>query len=96
MSLIKVMMSFKCYDIVFSSTKAVYGDNKKCHEDHSIKPDSAYGKMKAQFEDFLKDCCDKNKKFSAICLRYFNVVGAHRSGVLGRLPKDERVEEKET
>jgi hypothetical protein len=30
---------------------------------------------------------------SAVCLRYFNVVGCHHSGMLGRIPKDEILKE---
>ena len=36
----------------------------------------------------LKDVCNSQKDFSAICLRYFNPVGAHESGLIGEDPKD--------
>ena len=37
-------------------------------------------------EVILKDLTGANKEFSAICLRYFNPVGAHASGLIGEDP----------
>lgn len=39
-------------------------------------------------ELILKDVANSNKNFSAVCLRYFNPIGAHSSGELGEDPKD--------
>jgi UDP-glucose 4-epimerase len=58
MSLIKVMQKFKCHDIVYASSKAVYGDRKKCEEDDLTNPTTPYGKMKVQFEKFLYELCN--------------------------------------
>jgi len=47
-----------------------------------------YGRSKLNIEEMLKDVCNSQKDFSAICLRYFNPVGAHESGLIGEDPKD--------
>jgi UDP-glucose 4-epimerase len=37
-------------------------------------------------EQILKDYAHANRNFSAICLRYFNPIGAHKSGLIGEDP----------
>jgi UDP-glucose 4-epimerase len=37
-------------------------------------------------EVMLKDIANSNRDFSAVCLRYFNPVGAHKSGLIGEDP----------
>jgi len=86
-SLLKVMQKFNCHDIVFSSSATVYGDKPVACETDSIQPTNPYGTTKAQIEVILKDQANAQKKMSAVCLRYFNPVGAHASGEIGEDPE---------
>jgi len=74
--------------LVFSSSAAVYGepDKKIVDEDSVCLPTSPYGWSKYMDEIILKDTCLSNSKFHAIALRYFNVVGAHPSAIIGESP----------
>ena len=76
-SLLKVMKRYSCKNIVFASSREVYGDNKFCKETDMLHPTSIRGKNKAQIEEFLRNYSEANPDFSAICLRYFNVSGLH-------------------
>ena len=52
------------------------------------KAESPYGETKQICESILKKFCDKNPNFSNITLRYFNPIGAHKSGLIGEDPND--------
>jgi UDP-glucose 4-epimerase len=56
-------------------------------ESHGIHPSSPYGWTKAMTEQVLRDICHAQKDFVAVCLRYFNPIGAHESGLIGEDPK---------
>lgn len=77
--------------LVFSSSATVYGepDALPLREDHPLRPESAYGRSKMMVELILADLCASAPGVSAIALRYFNPVGAHRSGTLGDAPRGE-------
>lgn len=81
------MEEFKCKNIVFSSSATVYGDNPVAKEGDTVQPTNAYGQTKAMIEQILRDYVRANKDFSSICLRYFNPVGAHASGLIGEDPQ---------
>ena len=90
-NLLRVMKEFDCKTIVFSSSATIYGDNKKdlIDEKNEIKPTNPYGVTKATIEKLLKDVYESDPKFWKIaCLRYFNPVGAHESGLIGEDPLD--------
>lgn len=87
MVLLELMHAHKTYNIVFSSSATVYGDNALAKEGDPIFPTNPYGQTKAMVEVILKDYAHSNKDFSAICLRYFNPVGAHTSGLIGEDPQ---------
>lgn len=74
---------------VFSSTAAVYGNapEQVVTEDTPCNPESPYGWSKRMDEIILRDTCRANPTLQGTALRYFNVVGAHDSGVIGELPK---------
>ena len=74
--------------IVFSSSACVYGEPDKVPitENFPIKPTNPYGQTKATIEQILKDISISDNKFSAVILRYFNPVGAHKSGLIGEDP----------
>ena len=75
--------------LIFSSSATVYGTPEKCPitEDmptgHCSNP---YGWTKYMIEQILMDWCRANPDFTAILLRYFNPVGAHKSGRIGEMP----------
>jgi UDP-glucose 4-epimerase len=76
------------YNIIFSSTAAVYGnplDTSPITETAMLKPLNPYGKSKIQTEE----CLQNNKKINYMILRYFNVAGADpsmRSGLISKKP----------
>lgn len=87
-SLVKCMLKHGCKNIVFSSSATLYGDQLECTEDKPICPTNPYGQTKAMIEQLLKDTVvAENGDFSAVCLRYFNPVGAHSSGLIGEDPQ---------
>jgi len=89
-SLLKAMKKTGVKKIVFSSSATVYGEPEYLpfDEDHPTSAVNPYGRSKLHIEEILKDVCNSHKDFSAICLRYFNPVGAHESGLIGENPKD--------
>jgi len=92
-SLINIIESMKDYDIpviVFSSSCTVYGQPEKLPvtEDTPIQPAiSPYGNTKQIGEEIIRDTVAANKKIKAISLRYFNPIGAHKSALIGELPR---------
>ena len=71
---------------IFSSTAAVYSGNNtvECKETLKPKPNNLYGKTKFLGEKLIKQFC-KRRKIKFFILRYFNVVGASKSGKIGPL-----------
>lgn len=77
-----------CNNIVFSSSATVYGEPQYLPYDelHPTKPVNPYGRTKLIIEEAIRDWVYVNKKRSGIILRYFNLVGAHKSGKIGEAP----------
>ena len=74
-------------NFIFSSTAAVYKDGVyKVTEKSILKPKSIYGKTKLKSEQSVKKILTKNKINYAI-LRYFNIVGASPSNLIGQINK---------
>ena len=88
-NLLKIMDIYNCRKIIFSSSASVYGVEAKLPftEASLTKPINPYGSTKLIVEKILKDWIGKNKDKSAIALRYFNPIGAHKSKLLGEKPK---------
>ena len=86
--LLRVMEEFGCKRIVFSSSATVYGvDNKAPYvEDMPTSATNPYGYTKVMIEQMLRDVCVADSEFTAVALRYFNPIGAHKSGLLGEDP----------
>jgi len=86
--LLKVMAENNCRKIVFSSSATVYGMNNKAPytEDMPTSATNPYGYTKVMIEQILRDVCVADSEFSAVALRYFNPIGAHKSGLLGEDP----------
>jgi UDP-glucose 4-epimerase len=74
---------------IFSSSCTVYGqaDKMPITEDAPVKPaESPYGNTKQIGEEIIRDTCKVRPQLQAICLRYFNPIGAHPSARIGELP----------
>jgi len=87
-SLIQAMQTAGINTLVFSSSATVYGDPVYLpyDEDHPTKPTNPYGRNKLQIEEMLSDLSVSDKAWKISCLRYFNPVGAHESGLIGEDP----------
>ena len=87
--LIKIMKEFNCQNLVFSSSATVYDAQagQILNEETTLKPINPYGETKLAIENFLKSISKNNsKKLRIACLRYFNPIGAHPSGLIGESP----------
>ena len=76
--------------LIFSSSCTVYGQALKLPIDENAPVQTAtspYGSTKQIGEQIIKDCCQVNKDFKSIILRYFNPVGAHPTSKIGEYPK---------
>lgn len=87
--LLKVMAEFGCSRLIFSSSATVYGNRNKAPFNETMKVESTnpYGETKIVVEKILRDCSDANSDLSFVSLRYFNPIGAHKSGLLGDRPR---------
>ena len=74
--------------LVFSSSAIVYGNPHylPIDEKHPLDPQNPYGRTKFLIEQIMKDLADADPEWKMICVRYFNPVGAHSSGLLGESP----------
>ena len=93
LNLLKSMQKHDVKKIVFSSSATVYGDPGEVPADGLAEDlptgqgiTNPYGRTKYMIEEILKDACVADGSFSATILRYFNPVGAHKSGKLGEDP----------
>lgn len=90
-NLLKTMQKHVVKKMIFSSSATVYGnvgDGDGLSEDLITGQGitNPYGRTKFMIEEILKDVCVADKDFSVTILRYFNPVGAHKSGKLGEDP----------
>ena len=88
-SLIEAMQEVGLRQLIFSSSATVYGIPQYLpyDETHPTVPINTYGRTKLQVEHILRDLAQSDSSWSIACLRYFNPVGAHPSGLIGELPK---------
>ncbi len=86
--LLEAMHASNIKKIVFSSSATVYGDPQRLPltEDHPLSATNPYGRSKLMIEDILRDVYQSDKQWSIAILRYFNPVGAHKSGTIGEDP----------
>ena len=89
LSLIEVMTEFGVKKIVFSSSATVYGVAKTMPlvEGMPTGAINPYGRTKLFIEDILRDLYVADKDWCIALLRYFNPIGAHKSGTIGEDPK---------
>ena len=87
-NLLRVMKRYNCKTMVFSSSATVYGVNNKAPytEDMPTSATNPYGYTKVMIEQILKDITLSDKSWNVVSLRYFNPIGAHKSGLIGENP----------
>jgi UDP-glucose 4-epimerase len=75
-------------NLIFSSSATVYGDPQylPLDEEHPLSATNPYGRTKLHIEEILKDLKKSDPSWNILCLRYFNPVGAHPSGLIGEDP----------
>ena len=85
LTLLEVMGKHNCKKIVFSSSATVYGSPKSLpiKEDFPLSTTNPYGSTKLYIEGILKDLYISDNDWSIAILRYFNPIGAHKSGLIG-------------
>ncbi|MDT8406169.1 MAG: UDP-glucose 4-epimerase GalE [Methylococcales bacterium] len=94
--LTEVMAEHHVKRLVFSSSATVYGEPKSVPitEDFPLSATNPYGRSKWFIESMLSDFVDAdrlqhaNQPWQISVLRYFNPIGAHKSGLIGEDPKD--------
>ena len=85
-----VMRNHGVKNIVFSSSATVYGDPAQIPITENCpkgQPTNPYGWTKSMLEQVLTDIHTSDPEWNVILLRYFNPIGAHKSGIIGEDPK---------
>jgi UDP-glucose 4-epimerase len=87
-SLLTAMSKAECKNIVFSSSATVYGEPEYLpyDEEHPTNPVNPYGRSKLMIENIINDWTKVKANRKGTILRYFNPVGAHKSGQIGEEP----------
>ncbi len=91
LNLIKCMEANNCFNLVFSSSATVYGNQPSPLTEESeigIGITNPYGETKFMIEKILLSLAIYNENWKIVSLRYFNPVGAHESGLIGESPND--------
>ena len=89
LNILDVMRRHNCHNIIFSSSATVYGDpaSVPITEDFPVgATTNPYGTTKAFTERILQDVCKADPSLNVALLRYFNPIGAHKSGLIGEDP----------
>ncbi len=86
--LCEVMQKHNVKKLVFSSSATVYGmpDQVPISEDFPLSATNPYGRTKLMIEEILRDVHVSDHNWSVALLRYFNPIGAHKSGRIGEDP----------
>ena len=90
LNLCDVMRNHGVKNIIFSSSATVYGDpafipiTEECPKGKITNP---YGQTKGMLEQILTDLNVSDPEWNVVLLRYFNPIGAHKSGLIGEDPK---------
>lgn len=89
--LFDVARTHEVKNIIFSSSATVYGEpemipiTEACPKHEATNP---YGETKSMLERILTDLYKADDEYNVVLLRYFNPIGAHKSGRIGEDPKD--------
>lgn len=88
LNLVEVMQKYAVKRLIFSSSATVYGKAKTVPilETAPTNAMNPYGRTKLFVEEMLKDVYESDPSWSIIILKYFNPIGAHRSGMIGEDP----------
>ena len=88
LTLCQIMVEFGFKNIIFSSSATVYGDPASVPiiEDFPLSCTNPYGRTKLMTEEILRDLHVADPEWNVCLLRYFNPVGAHKSGRIGEDP----------
>jgi UDP-glucose 4-epimerase len=86
--LLKIMRTYGVRKLVFSSSATVYGMPERVHisEDFPLSATNPYGRTKLMIEEMLRDLHRSDGRWGIAILRYFNPIGAHKSGRIGEDP----------
>jgi UDP-glucose 4-epimerase len=86
--LFETMAKYNVKRIVFSSSATVYGNpaSVPISEDFPLSTTNPYGSTKLMIENILRDVYTSDPDWSIALLRYFNPIGAHKSGLIGEDP----------
>lgn len=89
LTLVDVMRKHNVKNIIFSSSATIYGDpaeipiTENCPKGQCTNP---YGWTKSMLEQILSDIQKADPQWNVVLLRYFNPIGAHKSGTIGENP----------
>lgn len=90
LNLMRVMDESGCTNLVFSSSATVYGDPEQLPITETttvgVNLTNPYGKTKYFIEEMCRDFGKANPNWNIVILRYFNPIGAHKSGKIGEDP----------
>ncbi len=89
LTLVDVMRKNNCKNIIFSSSSTVYGTPKEVPVTEQTPKGTCtnpYGWTKWMLEQILSDLYVADNEWNVILLRYFNPIGAHKSGTMGEDP----------
>ena len=86
--LCQIMAEKNVKKLVFSSSATVYGDPHTVPicEDFPLHTTNPYGTTKLMIEQILRDIYVSDKEWGIVILRYFNPIGANKSGIIGEDP----------
>lgn len=90
LSLLKAMVDTNVKKIIFSSSATVYGDPETTPITEDFPKGACtnpYGWSKSFMEQIMTDLNTADPDFKVVLLRYFNPIGAHKSGLIGEDPK---------
>lgn len=91
LALVEVMQERDVRKLIFSSSATVYGEPEELPLRETSRVgqglSNPYGQTKYMIEQILRDVSIAQPDFAITCLRYFNPVGAHRSGDIGEDPQ---------
>ena len=89
LNLCELMQKYGAKRMVFSSSATVYGKpaSVPITEDFPLSTTNPYGETKLMIERILGDLSAADKEWSISVLRYFNPIGAHKSGLIGEDPQ---------
>lgn len=88
-TLLRAMKTVNVKKLIFSSSATVYGVPQylPLDENHPLSSTNPYGRTKLHIEEILRDVAASDPEWSIVCLRYFNPIGAHASGLIGENPR---------